>query len=326
MIFKIKWYSCGPTVYSNTHLGHARTYVCQDIIRRILEKYDNKSVFYLMGITDIDDKIIKRSMELKVPIDEISRKYEKEFFDSLKQLNVLPPTVITRVTDHMDDITKYIQKIVDNGYAYKTPSGIYFDTSKLGDEKYNIFNINFKEHLEEMNEDNSTKLDKKSPKDFVLWKYPTFGPLYTSQFGPGRPGWHIECSTMTNSIFGNYLDIHSGGEDLRFPHHMNENAQCVAYNININNYQWVNKFIHIGHVYIKDKKMSKSLKNFITVEEMLKLYKPNTFRYFCLQFKYNQRIHYSNDRMIESQISLTKIIGVYMIIIEFIIYIDTIIN
>lgn len=241
----IKWYSCGPTVYNNTHIGHARSYICQDIIRRIIQKYERKNITYVMGITDIDDKIIKRSNELKIPISDITKKYEKEFFDDFDKLNIIKPTVICRVTEHLNDINNYIQKIIDNGYGYSTPSGVYFDTNKLGD-RYNIFNINFNDWNEEINADGFIN-DKHSPKDFALWKYPKTGPLYPSPFGPGRPGWHIECSAMSNAILGGHLDIHSGGEDLKFPHHMNENAQSIVYN---NNDNWVDKFLHIGHMYL----------------------------------------------------------------------------
>ncbi|KAI4838846.1 cysteine--tRNA ligase [Plasmodium brasilianum] len=254
---KIRWYACGPTVYDAAHLGHARTYVSFDIIRRILVNYFKYDVFMVINITDIDDKIIKRSEEEKVSYTELARKWEYEFWQDMKNLNVLLPTSITRVSEYVNEIISYIEKIIENKYAYVSEEGsVYFDIDEF----------------------------KKNPKHY----YARMEPLSVKD--ESRPGWHIECSTMASNILGKVLDIHSGGIDLRFPHHDNELAQSEAF---FDHSQWVNYFLHSGHLHIEGLKMSKSLKNFITVKNMLKKYTSNQIRILFLLNKWDSFMNYS---------------------------------
>lgn len=217
----LKWYVCGPTVYDVSHIGHARTYICTDYIRRILTDYFHAEVNFAMGMTDIDDKIIDKALSQSTHWMDIARKYEDAFLTDLAVLNVKPPDAILRVSEHVPDIISYIQTIISNGHAYSTPKGVYFHVPSLQHSRYGkLGNI---PGSTTGDAENSTKQD---PRDFALWKAAKANePSWDSPWGPGRPGWHIECSAMTHSYFGAAVDIHSGGIDLKFPHHTNEIAQ-----------------------------------------------------------------------------------------------------
>ena len=227
---ELTWYSCGPTVYDQAHIGHARTYVCTDIIRRILEDHFNVSVNFALGITDIDDKIIIKGRELghkewKDTIPMI-RELENNFFKDMDALNVKRPNAILRVTDHIPQIIDFIDHLVIHDYAYITTNGVYFDVNKLGDKYGKLCAIPPSSSLEPDNNETSIK---RNWRDFVLWKAnKPDEPSWPSPWGAGRPGWHIECSAMTQAYFGNKIDIHSGGVDLQFPHHTNEIAQRLV--------------------------------------------------------------------------------------------------
>jgi len=289
----INWYSCGPTVYNDSHIGHARNYIVNDIIRRILLYYGYK-VKLVMNITDIDDKIINKSKEIYNDGKEflkISTKYEKSFFDDMDKLNIMRPDIITRATQYIDEIINYISNIQKNGFAYESNNSVYFDSQKY----YEFFKDNFNLNLNKDSFDQDKISEKKNPQDFVLWKKSKDGePFWESPWGQGRPGWHIECTSMASDIFGNTLDLHSGGCDLKFPHHENEIKQANAHN---NKDKWVNFFIHIGHLNIEGLKMSKSLKNFITIKEILGKYNSNQLRLLFLMHKYNHTMDYSEDRL-----------------------------
>lgn len=230
----LSWYSCGPTVYDSAHLGHARTYICTDILRRIITEYFNIELFFAMGITDVDDKIIKRADELGIHWKHLALKYEKEFKNDLRQLNVLEPDVYLPVTEHIPNIISYISGILNSGHAYQAADGVYFSVDALG-EKYGCLGNNRVSAEDPAEEDPGEASHKKSKRDFALWKSvlesesgsisSVDAPLWSSPWGRGRPGWHIECSAMTHACFGSTLDIHSGGIDLLFPHHTNEIAQ-----------------------------------------------------------------------------------------------------
>ena len=285
---KINWYMCGPTVYDAAHLGHARTYLTFDILRRIFQSYFNYDVNLCMNITDIDDKIIQRSNEEKIEFTKFARFWENEFFKDMKNLNVQYPNYITRVSEYIPEIIEFIKKILERGYAYEKNGSVYFDIDSY--EKNNHFyaklvpqdkNKNFEDlqEAEGILSKNNTE-EKKNKYDFALWKSSKENePFWESPWGKGRPGWHIECSCMSYNTFGEDLDIHSGGIDLRFPHHDNEIAQTEAHN---ESKQWINYFLHTGHLKIDGLKMSKSLKNFKKISDFINLYNPNTFRlYFC---------------------------------------------
>ncbi|CAG5115092.1 unnamed protein product [Candidula unifasciata] len=284
------WYACGPTVYDSPHIGHASSYVRLDIIRRIMSSVFGIDTTLVMGVTDIDDKIIQKSNQTGQNMAEITQLYESEFFASLAKLKVTPPSITVRVTDHVSHIIDFIRQIEQKGYTYRTADGsLYFDVNKYG--HYGAF-INMQIHMSP-----ETDTDKRAPQDFALWKAVKPGePFWDSPWGKGRPGWHIECSAMASHVFGSNFDIHSGGEDLTFPHHENELAQSCAYH---GNTQWVNYWLHTGHLFLSGQtdKMSKSLKNVISVSELLQDYTPNHFRMLCLLNNYKNRIEFSAERM-----------------------------
>ncbi|XP_042368775.1 probable cysteine--tRNA ligase, mitochondrial isoform X2 [Plectropomus leopardus] len=299
------WYSCGPTVYDHAHLGHACSYVRFDILQRILSRMFGITVIHAMVITDIDDKIIKRSWEENVSPTVIARMYEEEFKRDMLSLKVIPPAVYLRVTENVHHIVTFIEGIIKNGHAYATKEGdVYFDIGSIGD-RYGKFMA----AVDSQGEPGSA--NKRDARDFALWKpSKPQEPYWESPWGRGRPGWHIECSTISSSVFGSQLDIHSGGIDLAFPHHENEVAQSEAYH---QCEQWANYFLHSGHLHLKGsaEKMSKSLKNYITIKDFLQSYSANEFRMFCLLSKYRSAIDYSESSMMEARSSL-GIISTFM--------------
>ncbi|NWI49773.1 SYCM protein, partial [Calyptomena viridis] len=276
------WYSCGPTVYDRAHLGHACSYVRFDIIRRIMTRFFGIEVIMVMGITDIDDKIIKRANEMNVSPAGLARFYEEDFKQDMAALKVLPPTVYMRVTDNIPQIISFIKTIVASGQAYTTCQGnVYFDVKSWG-KRYGVLTT-----INPDTQDEAVASDKRDGKDFALWKAAKPEELsWNSPWGKGRPGWHIECSTISSAVFGKQLDIHTGGIDLAFPHHENEIAQCEVYH---QCEQWGNYFLHSGHLHVKgsQEKMSKSLKNYITIKDFLKKFSSDQFRMFCLRSRYS---------------------------------------
>ena len=334
----IKWYACGPTVYDSPHIGHARTYIVFDTMRRVLEEYFGFDVIYVMNMTDIDDKIINKgneilkneksidtlieNLKLTEEITKISetvndnmkasifaaRKYEKEFFDEMEKLNIKKPTFVTRVSEYIPQIIEYIEKIIENGFGYESNGSVYFDLKKYKKEHDLIF---VKENA--INDEEQENSEKKSVIDFALWKKTKPNELFfNSPWGEGRPGWHIECSAMASDIFPEGMDIHSGGVDLKFPHHENEIVQARAA---LKIKDWVKYFIHSGHLEINGRKMSKSLKNFITIPEILKENSPRTVRLMFLLSPYDTTMIY-HEEMIEMASSIEKKIFNFLSVCE----------
>lgn len=290
------WYSCGPTVYDHAHLGHACSYVRFDIIRRILTRVFGCNIIMVMGITDVDDKIIKRANEMKISPASLANLYEEDFKQDMAALKVLPPTVYLRVTENIPQIISFIEGIIANGHAYSTAKGnVYFDLQSRGDKYGKLVGV-VPGPVAEPGDS-----DKRHASDFALWKAAKPQEIFwASPWGNGRPGWHIECSTISSLVFGSQLDIHSGGIDLAFPHHENEIAQCEVFH---QCQQWGNYFLHSGHLHVKGKeeKMSKSLKNYITIKDFLRTFSPDAFRLFCMRSSYRSAIDYSDSTMLEAQ-------------------------
>ncbi|XP_028298741.1 cysteine--tRNA ligase, cytoplasmic isoform X1 [Gouania willdenowi] len=419
---KVTWYSCGPTVYDASHMGHARSYISFDILRRILRDYFKYDVLYCMNITDIDDKIIKRArqnhlldeykakqpqpaqilqdvLSARVPFqnslksttdpdkkqmmerldsvvsaalqplqaavtsgasdeaiqplaqvlldsskdllsDWLDKKFgsqvtensifsilpkywEGEYHQDMQALNVLPPDVLTRVSEYVPEIVEFVSKIVSNGYGYESNGSVYFDTSKFDANPHHSYAklvpeaVGDQKALQEGEGDLSISADrlseKKSQNDFALWKTSKPGePSWDSPWGKGRPGWHIECSAMAGSILGESMDIHGGGFDLRFPHHDNELAQSEAY---YENDYWVRYFLHTGHLTIAGCKMSKSLKNFITIKDALAKNSGRQLRLAFLMHSWKDTLDYSPNTM-ESAVQYEKFLNEFFLTVK----------
>ncbi|CAK1551714.1 unnamed protein product [Leptosia nina] len=415
---RINWYSCGPTVYDASHMGHARSYISFDILRRILSNYFGYDILFVMNITDIDDKIIKRARQnylyekyieeerslnnllddatvvvdyygevvrntadpdkktsLQKPLDNVanavqrlklavetkdeekifiaktemlksakdplsewldskygadikdnaifvklSRHWENEFHKDMKALNILPPDVLTRVTEYVPQIVAFIKKIIDNGLAYESNGSVYFNVCEFDNSgKHHYARLvpeaygdtkSLQEGEGDLADENS---EKKSPNDFALWKRSKAGePSWDSPWGQGRPGWHIECSAMAGDVFGSKLDIHTGGVDLKFPHHDNEMAQSEAY---YDEPGWVNYFLHTGHLTIAGCKMSKSFKNFVTISDALQRYTARQLRIAFLLHSWNNTLDYSDNTM-EMAIQTEKMFNEFFLTVK----------
>ncbi|CAL6045299.1 Cysteinyl-tRNA_synthetase [Hexamita inflata] len=299
-------YICGPTVYNSSHLGHARTYITFDVIRRILEQVFQKTVVYQMNITDIDDKIITRSNEQGISSEQLARKYEADFFADMDNLNIMRPTVVTRVTECMPAIIHFVQTIIDNGYGYMSNGSVYFDTQAFSAKGFQYPQLRYitqESQLEQLIAGDGISMknrvdEKKSPNDFALWKGAKPGePFWESPFGQGRPGWHIECSVMSNNVLVNEFngfELHLGGKDLQFPHHANEVAQLEAF---YNKSDQIEVFMHSGHLRIDNEVMSKSKMNFKTIADVLQNYTANQLRILFLQVDYASDINYSTNQL-----------------------------
>jgi cysteinyl-tRNA synthetase len=308
----LKVYGCGPTVYDNSHLGHARNYITTDLIIRTLRCHMNKNVRFVMNITDIDDKIIKKALETKQDWQEVAKKYEESFFEDMRKLNINYPDVIIRVSEVLSDIVEFIQTIIDNGFAYITEDGsVYFDSHSYVEKGY-LLNYDEDEDYSEVSK--TILQQKKNKQDFALWKgrsdtdigfdvlYKYDGKTIESR---GRPGWHIECSVMIHKTLGPDIDIHFGGIDLKFPHHYNERIQANAYYhpkfLPNNNLVWSPTFYHIGHLCIQGQKMSKSLKNFTSINEALKITSANQLRLMFMLHKWTDQMDFSDTALIQAK-------------------------
>ena len=289
---KVRMYVCGPTVYDYCHIGHARSVISFDIIRRYLE-YKGMDVLYIQNFTDIDDKMIKRANKEKISIFELADRFIKQYFQDFDALNVKRASFYPRATEHITDMIKFIEQLIERGFAYEMDGSVYFNVEKF--QNYGKLSHKKLDELQPSEEDISVK--KKNPKDFALWKKRKENePYWDSPWGKGRPGWHIECSTMSMKYLGETLDIHGGGLDLIFPHHENEIAQSEA----LTNKPFVKYWVHNGFVTVRNEKMSKSLGNFFTIKEILEKYSPMALRFFLISTHYRSPIDFSENQIIQA--------------------------
>jgi cysteinyl-tRNA synthetase len=298
---KVRIYVCGMTVYDYCHLGHARVMVIFDMVTRYLRArgYD---VTYVRNITDIDDKIINRAAGSNESIESLTGRFIKAMNEDADALAILRPDEEPRATKYIDEIIAMIEKLIDNGYAYVAENGdVFYDVSKfkpygrLSGKKIDELRAGARVDVSEAKDD---------PLDFVLWKAAKQGePSWESPWGPGRPGWHIECSAMSTRCLGDHFDIHGGGQDLQFPHHENEIAQSTG----ATGKPFVNVWMHNGFVRIDEEKMSKSLGNFFTIRELLKQYPPEVVRYFILSSHYRSPLNYTEEHINAARASLVRL-------------------
>lgn len=285
---KVKMYVCGPTVYDNAHLGHARCYITWDVLYRYL-KFKGYDVTYCRNVTDVDDKILKKAeKEGKTP-EEVSTYWYNRFSESMKALNNLKPDVEPFATKTIGEMISIVKDLINKGYAYEANGDVYFRVKKF--PKYGYLS---KQPIDQLESGARIEVgeQKEDPLDFALWKKDEkFG--YKSPWGVGRPGWHIECSAMSRKYLGKTIDIHAGGADLIFPHHENEIAQSEC----ANGCKFVNYWLHNGFVTINKEKMSKSLGNFLTIDDLLKKYDANTIRFFILTNHYRMPVEFSDEAL-----------------------------
>lgn len=296
----VRMYSCGPTVYNYFHIGNARPFIIFDTLRRYLE-YCGNTVYFVQNFTDIDDKMINKANELGITVKELADRYIAEYFKDADNLGIKRATVHPRATENIDAIIGIIRELEEKGYAYNVDGDVYFATKKF--KEYGKLSHQPLEDLESGARININE-DKNDPMDFALWKKQKPGePAWESPWGPGRPGWHIECSAMANKYLAKTIDIHSGGQDLIFPHHENEIAQSeCAHGVPFANY-----WMHNGYINIDNKKMSKSLGNFFTVREIAEEFDYEVIRFFMLSAHYRSPINFSKTLMESARSGLERI-------------------
>ncbi|MGN6614324.1 MAG: cysteine--tRNA ligase [Candidatus Nitrosocosmicus sp.] len=283
----LKIYLCGITVYDDCHIGHARTIIIFDVLRRFMLS-KNIQVLFIQNFTDIDDKIIKRANADNTSFDAIAEKYIKSYFRDFDSLNVSRASFYPKATEHIKDIVEFIDKLIKKDKAYVGINGVYYKVrsfpfyGKLSKKISGSLEAGARIEIDETKDD---------PRDFALWKFSSKEPKWNTPWGTGRPGWHIECSTMAIKYLGNNFDIHGGGQDLVFPHHENEIAQSEG----LTNICFAKMWLHIGMVTIKTEKMSKSLGNTIKISDLLKKINPNIIRLFCLSSHYSKPLDYSDE-------------------------------
>lgn len=297
---KVKMYVCGPTVYNYIHIGNARPFIMFDTLRRYLQ-YKGYDVTFVQNFTDVDDKIIKRGHEEGITPEEVANKYIDEYFVDADGLGIKRADVHPRVTDNIQQIIDFVKDLEDKGYAYEVNGDVYFDTKKF--EGYGKLS---KQNQDELEAGARIEVNgqKRHPMDFVLWKSKKEGePGWNSPWGEGRPGWHIECSVMSNRYLGETIDIHAGGQDLAFPHHENEIAQSEARSGKTFSNYWV----HNGYININNEKMSKSKGNFFTVRDISKQYDLEIVRFFMLSAHYRNPVNFSDEMLNQAKAGLERL-------------------
>ena len=297
---KVRMYSCGPTVYNYFHIGNARPFIMFDLLRNYLI-YRGYEVTFVQNFTDVDDKIIKRANEEGISPFEVADKYIAEYFRDADGLGIRRADVHPRVTENIPQIIDFIEELIEKGYAYESAGDVYFDTQKFKDygklSRQNLAELNLGSRIE-VNE------DKRHPMDFALWKSKKEGEIgWESPWSEGRPGWHIECSVMSRRYLGDTIDIHSGGQDLIFPHHENEIAQSEARS----GKPFSNFWVHNGYINIDNQKMSKSLNNFFTVREISDEMDLEIVRFFMLSAHYRGPVNYSKELLDQAKAGMTRL-------------------
>lgn len=286
----MKMYVCGVTVYDDSHIGHARTIIFFDVLRRYL-LFRGYKVLYVQNFTDIDDRIINKAHETGASAEIVANLYTERYFLDFTSLNVLPADKYPLATKHIHDIIAFIKVLLERGYAYVSTNGVYFHVRAFGN-----YGKLSKKTLEELEAGSRIEIDpfKRDPLDFALWKFYSDDPNWTSPWGKGRPGWHIECSVMAFKYLGDSFDIHGGGNDLIFPHHENEIAQCESYSGKGMARFW----LHVGMVSINGEKMSKSIGNIISVAEATRKWGTNALRIYCISAHYSKPLDFT-DNLVE---------------------------
>ena len=298
---KVAMYVCGPTVYDTSHLGHMRAAVVFDVLRRYLE-FRGYRVTHVQNITDVEDKIIARAQAEGVSPEEITGQYSKEYAQAARALNVLPPTVEPRATQHVPEMVEMVQRLVERSHAYYAEGDVYFDVTTLPD--YGKLSGRVLDELKAGARVEPGEF-KRHPADFALWKRAKPGePSWDSPWGKGRPGWHIECSAMSLKYLGMGFDIHGGGDDLIFPHHENEIAQSEAYT---GSRPFARYWMHNAMFQLSGEKMSKSEQNFVSVTDALRRYPPEVIRYVLVAVHYRKPIEYDPDRFEDAQKAVARI-------------------
>ena len=301
---KVKMYVCGPTVYNYIHIGNSRPVIVYDTVRRYFQ-YAGYDVKFVSNFTDVDDKIIKAANELGEEVFELTERFISAYFDDITALGCKKADAHPRVTEHMDDIIEFIKVLIDKGYAYESQGDVYYRTrkfdgyGKLSHQSIDDLQVGARIEVGEKKED---------PLDFALWKAVKPGEIFwTSPWGDGRPGWHIECSVMAREHLGDTIDIHAGGQDLTFPHHENEIAQSEAHN----DKTFANYWMHNGYINIDNEKMSKSLGNFVLVNDIRKQIDPQVLRFFMLSVHYRHPINFAQDLVEAAKNGLERIRTAY---------------
>jgi|TARA_B100000003_G_scaffold30707_1_gene24679 cysteinyl-tRNA synthetase len=296
---KVRIYLCGVTVYDQSHIGHARTIIVFDTLRRFLEA-NNIPVELIQNFTDVDDKIINRAKEQGESANGLSRKYIQTYFEDSDRLNIKRATNYPKATEHIEDMIDLIKNLVNNEIAYTSKNGVYFRVSKFSD-----YGKLSKKKTEDLESGARIEVDeaKESPLDFALWKFSEEPPNWDSPWGKGRPGWHIECSAMSIKYLGKNFEIHGGGRDLIFPHHENEIAQSESFTCE----QFAKIWMHAGMITINGEKMSKSVGNIKSINHVLESWGPNVARLFCISGHYSKPIDYTEDLLKENLIKLRQI-------------------
>ncbi|HDJ50778.1 MAG TPA: cysteine--tRNA ligase [Thermoprotei archaeon] len=302
---RVKMYVCGPTVYDDVHIGHARTFIFFDFVRKFLE-YVGYDVRYVLNITDVDDKIIRAARERGISSLDYAEEYTRRFLEDYLALKLRPPDVFPRVTKHIEEIIDFIQKLIDKNFAYTAPDGVYYRV-----KAFKGYGKLSKRSLEEMLVGARVEVSegKKDPLDFALWKAKKKEEdvCWSSPWGSGRPGWHIECSVMSMKYLGEQFDIHGGGSDLIFPHHENEIAQSEALTGKVPARYW----IHVGMLQISGEKMSKSLGNIIKIRDILRRYSPEVVKFYVLNTHYRKPVDYTEESLEEAKKTLDIVVRAY---------------